>query len=1168
MSRKPTPRSWLALAVAAFLASVAGVAAYLVWRANSLPRPGSRVYEEMVSAFSSGVAALDTDANVIARDALARATGLVPKEPAAWADLGLAQIRLGNLDDADSHLAKAISLAPESGEIERLIALLESRKGRFAESIAHLKRAIEKNPRDLRSRYALAQELERQGDGEAEAVRVLGEILTAHPDNLAVLLDRARLSAKTANAEALSDSVKQLGTLSRSWPAGAQERFRALEQVASGKNPRLAATRVIVLRNVLMTVPAFRQSIDAVVLPIGTVGEPLEKFLRLAVPSPTPAPLDRGISFNTLPAGNTFPPQADAVFALPNAKDDTIVVLTADGHAVNETDELKRIAPFPGGPVPTAPSPFGVATADWNSDNRIDLVLAGAGGVRFFRQEEDGKFIDASAATGLGPEALNADAFGVWTADVEMDGDLDFVVGMRSGPTMTLLNHGDGTFEVARPFAAIADLRGFGWADLDRDGDPDGAFLDARGVLTVLDNQRSGQFRPRAVPSDLGPIDALTIADLNGDGAMDVILLGADSVLRLSDRDEGRSWESVAIAALSEAPDTRFQSARVGVARLFSADLDNNGGLDLIATSPGSTWVWLSDQMGQFQLMAGPDLRVFAVADLDDDGRLDLAGLLRDGKVMRALGRGTMKYHWQVIRPRAAKAEGDGRINSFGVGGEIQVRARSLVQTQIIDGPNVHFGLGTHATADVARVVWPNGTMQAEFKTDANRAIVAEQRLKGSCPFVYAYDGTKMAFVTDFLWRSPLGLRINAQDTAGVSQTEDWIKIRGDQLAPRGWPGNEYDIRLTAELWETHFWDQVSLMVVDHPKDTEVFVDERFARSPPALKVHTTGKPRPVTSARDDQGRDVIDRVRARDGAYLDTFGRGFYQGVTRDHWVEVEIGDDVPEGRKLVLIAEGWIHPTDSSINVALGQGKHDAPRGLSLEVPTAEGGWVEARDDLGFPAGKNKTVLVDLDGAFRPGAPRRLRLRTNLEIYWDAIAVATSEDRPLKTRRISPSPAVLRHRGYSRITPRTPSSPEVPQYDILTGTAQRWNDLIGLYTRFGNVTELLEKVDDRYVIANAGDEVILHFPAEPPPPQGWARDFVLIGDGWNKDGDYNTAYSKTVLPLPSHERPAYNTPPGELEDDPVYRKHPRDWEEYHTRFITPRTFWDGLRPEASRLP
>ena len=58
--------------------------------------------------------------------------------------------------------------------------------------------------------------------------------------------------------------------------------------------------------------------------------------------------------------------------------------------------------------------------------------------------------------------------------------------------------------------------------------------------------------------------------------------------------------------------------------------------------------------------------------------------------------------------------------------------------------------------------------------------------------------------------------------------------------------------------------------------------------------------------------------------------------------------------------------------------------------------------------------------------------------------------------------------------------------------------------------------------------------------------RDFVLMGDGWEKDGDFNTTFSKTVLPLPSHDRPDYGAlaVPGDLESDPVYRRHPSDWE------------------------
>ena len=81
-----------------------------------------------------------------------------------------------------------------------------------------------------------------------------------------------------------------------------------------------------------------------------------------------------------------------------------------------------------------------------------------------------------------------------------------------------------------------------------------------------------------------------------------------------------------------------------------------------------------------------------------------------------------------------------------------------------------------------------------------------------------------------------------------------------------------------------------------------------------------------------------------------------------------------------------------------------------------------------------------------------------------------------------------------------------------------------------------------------NAGDELRLSFPVPPKRPaaegdsllgENLTRDFVLIGDGWVKDGDYNTSFSKTVLPLPRHQHPGYEAASAalELEDDPVYR-------------------------------
>jgi hypothetical protein len=445
--------------------------------------------------------------------------------------------------------------------------------------------------------------------------------------------------------------------------------------------------------------------------------------------------------------------------------------------------------------------------------------------------------------------------------------------------------------------------------------------------------------------------------------------------------------------------------------------------------------------------------------------------------------------------------------------------------------------------------------------------VLAEQRLKGSCPSLFAFDGKRMSFVKDCApWSPAIGLRINNYQTARVQQTEEWVKIRGDQLLPRG---GFYDLRITAELWETYYLDRYRFALVDHPPGTEVFVDERTARRPPELKVYTVAPPRPFAGAWDDAGSDVSEVVNELDGRHLDTFGRGRYQGVTRDHYVELELGDDAPREGPLWLVAHGWLHPTDASINVAISQGSQPPPKGLSLEVADGRGGWEVARPDLGFPAGKNKTIIVDLDGVFRAGAPRRLRLRTNMEIYWDALEWAgAAAGKEAKVQSLSPSAAELRFRGFSEMTSAGPSSPEVPEYDRLASTGQRWRDLVGYYTRFGDVRELLAETDDRVVIANAGDELALRFAEQPPPPPGWSRDFVLVGNGWIKDGDYNSEFSKTVLPLPSRDREYYTTAPTRLEDDPVYRRHPQDWQNFHTRYVTPHVFRGGLwaRPGQSR--
>ncbi|HEY6051958.1 MAG TPA: hypothetical protein VIZ58_11955, partial [Thermoanaerobaculia bacterium] len=321
--------------------------------------------------------------------------------------------------------------------------------------------------------------------------------------------------------------------------------------------------------------------------------------------------------------------------------------------------------------------------------------------------------------------------------------------------------------------------------------------------------------------------------------------------------------------------------------------------------------------------------------------------------------------------------------------------------------------------------------------------------------------------------------------------------------------------------------------------------------------------------ATDETGRDRTAEIAAQDGRHLGGFAQTRWQGIVAPHDLVLEL-PEAARAKRVMLYLTGWVFYADTSIQVALSQSPASAERpfGPVLEVPDGRGGWKTGIPAMGYPAGKTKTMPVDLSSVLDRRDPR-VRIRTNLAIYWDRIAY-TADDDPAPSR-LSPAPlldAALSFRGFSRMTRETEDGPQVFVHDDVD-RSPRWADLAGRYTRFGDVLPLVSAADDRYVVMKGGDAIRLVFDARslPPLPAGWVRDWLVVLDGWDKDADKNTVAGQTVDPLPFHGMDDARY--GETQEPADADGMRRFRAEWLTRPGGPEEFRDALRgPAAAGKP
>jgi hypothetical protein len=810
--------------------------------------------------------------------------------------------------------------------------------------------------------------------------------------------------------------------------------------------------------------------------------------------------------------------------------------------------------------------------ADYDNDGFPDLFIMKENGDVLYRNTGKGTFEDVTDDAKAGSKTGGKMAL---FFDMDHDGDLDLFE-ILSKSNLLLRNNADGTFEdqSVKLGPGNGDLMSSDavFGDFDDDEDIDFIVVNKNSGPAFYSNQRQGVFKDIAGESGLKDqqgASAITAGDYNNDGYLDLFtgsVAGGNNSLYINLRNSTFEKEK-------KNGEMFRPLENVNVYDASFLDFNNDGFLDLLITGESKEkegrgiYLYYNDGKGSFtdvsdllpeEAKSGKQIAIF---DYNDDGDLDavVAGL--DGNVFLLRNDGGNNNHFITMKLVGLKA-GSAKNNHFGIGAKVEIRAGDLYETMVVTDPNVHFGIGSHSRADIIRIRWTNGVPQNIFMPGSDQALIEEQTLKGSCPFLYTWNGEEYVFVKDILWRSALGMPTGIMggntSYAFADASDDYVKIPGDLLKPKK---GSYSLQVTSELWETIYIDKLELVAVDHPDSLDIFVPEQFGPPPfPGLKILKVKEKHIPVSAKDSYSNDVLSFISEKDDNYLSDFKSGKYQGITEMKDLIIDPGNFNP-AQGLFLFMNGWIFPTDASINVAISQSDNIKVIPPLIQVKNENGEWETVIDNLGFPMGKNKTVIADLSGKFLT-KDHHIRIRTNMEIYWDQIFF--SEDLPdatvVKTVLI-PVSADLHYRGFSKLYRKGGRyGPHWFDYAVVE-TGQKWRDLAGNYTRFGDVLPLLLKSDNKYIITNAGDETTIEFTAAKLPPlaKGWKRDFLIRSVGWVKDGDLNTALGNTVLPLPFHGMKSY--PPSESDtypDNPELQKYNR---EYNTRVVTSDEYINAVK-------
>ena len=786
----------------------------------------------------------------------------------------------------------------------------------------------------------------------------------------------------------------------------------------------------------------------------------------------------------------------------------------------------------------------GVRAALWgdlDNDGRTDAVLVrGSGHSAVWRQTAPRVWRDVTVGSRAATPRL--DGVGGTLVDADHDGDLDIWLTNAAGPNTLLNNNGNGTF---RPIAGPAGLAGAGrgsvgaaFVDLDNDRDHDLVVLNVAPPHHVFLNDRVWTYRsaPGFATFAAAALAAVVSADLDANGQAELYTTGPRGLERWAP-DTAGEWRPVTLAAIGAA-----RSATLAV-----ADTNGDGALDLL-TSRGEDWAAFdvpadvtrtasaasaaSTALAASATAAfdgGLAVRGWTVATLDAAHGPAVIGAGPDGLVTWLPGPGRHPYVTLAVTGRDSTSD-QLRSNVSGVGTRLVVRTGSRWTAFDTAGGHagpgqslqpVAVGLGGASQADFVSLVWPDGVLQTEMALAGGQlhTIAETQRQLSSCPVLFAFNGTEMAFVTDILGVGGIGF-FERPGVYSAPFPREHLLFPDGSIAPQD---GRYALVIGEPMEEVTYLDRASLVAYDLPPGWQMALDERKAVAAPM----PTSAPlfyreeRRAVRATNDRGVDVLGRIAEadRDAAPPGAPDARFI-GMTAPHTLELAFDQPLDRGPgRPVLMIDGWVeYPYAQTAFAAWQAGAVFAAP--TLEARDASGRWQVVASEFGYPAGMPRRMTLPL--SHLPAGTVALRLRTSQEIYWDRVSVIYVESAPAVTRRVLPlASATLRQSGFAA---RTTGPQRAPHYDY-TRRAPLWDTRHprGRYTRLGRVDALVASADAALAIFGPGEDVRFEFVAPATAaPAGWTRRVVLEADGWCKDMDLYTKDGDTVTPLPGVDTPA----------------------------------------------